>query len=524
MNRKIFAGVAAVGILAGGAWADFVIEDFSGETSAFGDYSGAFTWGDAVLGNPENPYSEGDPWLTPNGEYGELINVELGTSGAGAVFVKAAPGTPHAITECTGISFKLKNSAIVQFAVEMDSKPKDSGQHVKNIPVSTNAKVVSVPFSDLSAEYGTAYDLDLSDVSQLSWSFKAGVSGSDVTGLSLEIDDITCLTSGGTTPSSSSAGGGSSSSAGGSGEVGNYLIAGVEDADGYNTVTAYGDYVWGEVHNTATVANKKNTDGLIINDEGVAKLKQLAIKDADASPYSGGSLGLTVETTDTHSPADCVSGFSYYYRGAKHDFVLEFDARDVCGADSANGGGSNKWGKKITTVAANWTKVTVPFGDIGLKNFTWNGADCTEATGTAGTVALEKVTKIAWAMDGKNNPNGTVDLMIDNLVCLTAAGGTVEGDVAPSNNITINSGKLTPIAHNPIVVSGLNVFAVANGLSISSDRSAAVSVYGLNGERVLSKRVSAGSSVVSFNNLQAGIYYVSVKAGSSSKIVKVSVK
>jgi len=277
-----------------------------------------------------------------------------------------------------------------------------------------------------------------------------------------------------------------------------------------------------EGDNHASFQNPTNphyTDGKLAVDQGVLKLKgvNLGTSPGTNDYYPGAFLQIKAGAKDGKSIEDCTSGFSYWYKGDAHWFILEFDP-SVCG--SATSDGSNKWGKKITPAASiNWKQVTLALSDLPLAN-TWDGANCNASN--AKDVKLNKVTQMSWGFDDKQT--GT-NLMIGDIVCLGS--GTYETR-APDNSITTSTGYFggsTPIiSHNTAPVSGLNVTHFARNLQIATGKNATVSMFDIRGKQVFSQKVLSGTTSISLANQKQGIYYVIAKSDSQKQIVKIIVK
>jgi len=278
-----------------------------------------------------------------------------------------------------------------------------------------------------------------------------------------------------------------------------------------------------EGDNHASFKNPTNphyTDGKLAVDEGVLKLKDVNLGTSPGTNdyYPGAFLQIKAGAKDGKKIEDCTSGFSYWYKGDAHWFILEFDP-NVCG--SATSDGSNKWGKKITTAASiNWKQATIALSDLPLAN-TWEGANCKASN--AKDVKLDKVTQIAWGFDDKQT--GT-NLMIGDIVCLGS--GNYETK-SPANSITTSTGyfggSTSPIlSHNNAPVSGLNLTHFARNLQIATSKNATVSMFDIHGKQVFTQKVLSGTTTISLTNQRQGIYYVVAKSGSQKQIVKIILK
>jgi hypothetical protein len=326
------------------------------------------------------------------------------------------------------------------------------------------------------------------------------------------------------------------------------------------SMSAWGTDAFVYAYNGAEYTNPENPyyPSDLAVDEGVLKLKGvsnlttgspgafLAIKAiTDAGTLSTGENGEKI--------TDCTEGFSYWYKGNAHWFLLEFDP-SVCGSSESDG--SNKWGIKVTIASNNdWTYKVVSLNDFSITN-TWGSAECTSANNT---VQLNKVEQMVWGFDDKQT--GT-NLMIGDIVCLTSSGDEY-ADTKPDNSITVNTGYFAPpassssgsgdgssssgnggsssssgggtssssddgldpiISYSNVPITGLNVVSFANSLQIASGKDAAVSLFNLRGEQVLSQKVLSGTTTISLKSQKQGFYYAVVKAGSQKKVVKVVLK
>jgi len=347
---------------------------------------------------------------------------------------------------------------------------------------------------------------------------------------------------------------------------------GAESKTSWNTdvyINAYGD----ATHQNPT--NPFYTQGKLAVDEGVLKLKGVTLP---TTGYPGAFLAVKSDATKI---IDCTGGFSYWYKGDAHWFLLNFDF-SVC--DTGDSDGSNKWGKKITAAAATWTKMTVTPTDITLAN-TWTGSKCTSTNAAFAVAKLNKVSDIVWGFDDKQT--GT-NLMIGDIVCLggstayvdkepaaavaittgcfaadlgpcapassssgtasgsssssVAAGGSsssvADGGSSSSNGTAGTSSSSgadaggssssvddTPIiSHNSAPVVGLNMVNFARSLRIASDKNATLSLFDINGKLVLSQKVLSGTSTISLANQKVGVYYAVAKSSSHKQIIKIVLK
>jgi len=412
------------------------------------------------------------------------------------------------LTSCTGFQYQYQGLAHTFKAILQEVE--DAGDynfHSKAYGIAASWATATINFP-MEQAWSGSIAWDISDLIKFNWS----VNGTG----DFAIKDFVCLTSGG---------GGEPTEPIGNG----YYIFEHKPAATENYATAYDKvdadkYVFGysfEPGSNWENPSSGGTAGVTWVDQGVGKYRKATFGEAPGSTngYKTQGAGLGIKNNPSgESPnmSDCELGFSYYYRGAAHEFSLEFPGT-ICGGD-ADGDGSNKWGVGTVPAATNWTKKDVAYGDITLYN-TWDASEC--KAGNAGTVDLSKVKQMAWVMGNKLSPNSTQSLMIANVVCLTGHNEEISA-IVPDASITIESGTMPIIATHSM--SGLTIAVQSRALHISSDRDAKVTLYGLNGKKALSGMVNAGNSVFSLMGQKPGVYYAVVQTNSHTQTIKVILK
>jgi hypothetical protein len=298
------------------------------------------------------------------------------------------------------------------------------------------------------------------------------------------------------------------------------------DSKGAESESAWGTdvivYTYGKTK--ATITNPTNphyTSASLSVDQGVIKLRGVAGLAGEPDIYSGAFIGVKAGGT-TKNITDCTEGFSYWYKGDAHWFLLDFPGT-VCGG-TADGDGSNKWGIKITPASTGWTQKTVTISQFTLTN-TWTGSECTTAAN--GTVQLDKVQQMVWGFDDKTTG---VNLMVADVVCLTSSGENYS-TAAPSDAITVNTGYFGGGSEPPVqpiriahAVQGNTLTAMQNAVNLQSTGNAKIQIFDLKGKAVRTQTFSQGSYVVPLSGLPKGLYIVKASNSSWKQTIKVTVK
>jgi hypothetical protein len=228
-----------------------------------------------------------------------------------------------------------------------------------------------------------------------------------------------------------------------------YFIFEYKGTTATNTKTVYGEYIIGYGYqsncgtSTTTFENPKNSDGLVVYNEGVAKLYNVSLP-SGTSCYPGAFIGVkTANVPDENKSwdvfqssgqmagnsgekiSDCDGGFSYWYKGAEHRFMLEYNDNQSCSED-------NKWAVNQSS-ASSWTQVNVELSSFGYANASWGEANCHNSSNSNNSsVDLSRVIQIAW---GTETAGSGYNLMIANVVCHTTSSGSSINSSSPSADI-----------------------------------------------------------------------------------------
>ncbi len=518
MSKHSFLIAVLMAILSTAAFADKIIADFTyGLSTAFTTASYGYAYGDATYSdNMVTGHLSFDYTLPSNVGDGDAVIYPISIRGSGAE-IKSTPDFP--ITDCVGgFSYKYRGAAHIMITELTTVVDYDVFKTETQPAVDIWTTVTVPPSSFEQAGWGDSKTWSLNDITILKWAINNKVDNVALSG-TLNIDDIICLTDGG----SSSSGGDNSSSSGGSGDdITGYKVFAYDGKTAENVATAWGGYINGyifpETGTPPVIGNPNDDYGILVFDEGVAKLKGVVFdpNNGTAPLYQGVFLGIGTDATEQKNISDCTEGLSYWYKGDAHWLLMEFNSNNVCGPASD---GSNKWGKRVTPASSSWKKETISLTTLPLAN-TWNGAACTSTN--AGTVDLSEVSQISWGFDDKQSGS---NLMIADVVCLTSSGEPV-ATTEPDASITINTGAIgdpTPVLNTPSIA-GLTIVPQARSLQITSAKGATVSLFNARGESVLTKRVAAGSSIVSLEKQKQGLYYAVVQSGAAKQVVKVVVR
>jgi len=181
-----------------------------------------------------------------------------------------------------------------------------------------------------------------------------------------------------------------------------------------------GNYVFGYTYGTVTLDNPTNPYSPTSKDyfnDGVAK-----IANASISKEAGVFIGVKTDegAANTKTIADCISGFSYWYKGGAHDFNLEYP-KSSCASTTNNW--NNKW--RISVAAATgWTKKTV-----ALSDFT----QVPDGSCNLASVDLNLIEQLNWGKEVNAIETAVTgyNLMIGNVACLDE-GPPRGGDAAPA--------------------------------------------------------------------------------------------
>jgi hypothetical protein len=150
-------------------------------------------------------------------------------------------------------------------------------------------------------------------------------------------------------------------------------------------------------------------------------------------------------------------------------------------------------------------------------------------TFTADTDCLNKPVSLEWQVNGKNTGTGTTKLTYipvngDNIICKAIIGN----DTITSNEIVVYLSNTNAI--NSEKAGSFNLYPNPNNgdftieFSNPDNQLLKISIINIGGETVFETTTSGNKLNYSGNNLQAGIYLVTVKGYDSINICKVVVK
>ena len=542
-------------------------------------------------------------WLKDGFNVVTKVTTTPQSNGAVAIGVNIDLGS---LTGCTAFQYDYKGPAHLFFpnqrthdgdsttaGVKGDWNQPHGDSYLTAASASWKTVTIKVP-EDLVPSWGTASTwVGSKDIHKLTWEVKATSSTSSANSTqSLMIDNVTCIganlslptppkpsssSAAATTSSSSAATTTSSSSAATttsssstvvvtpssssaapvpSGEKGYYI----SQFDGEETI--YGDYPFAYTYNGVTIGNPRDTDGYIVTDQGVGKLRNAVL--VDANDYGAGAIGIK-NGTGTRKMADCSNGFSYWYKGVAHQFKIEINPAS-CATTATDG--SNSFYKDVAASTSSWTKQTIT---LPLTTSAWTGSHC-----AAKTFNLSDATQMAWELKTgvSGNAGASVSLMIDNVVCLQGSGSDVMNNTAPANTITITTGwssssssggvvtpssssggivaqpsssssggeAVTPSSSSggivaqpssssagttPIALSKIpfanGAQVISNGVFLQVVSDATLEVFGLSGNSVRKLNFSGGIYSVQLADLPKGLYIVKVSFGSRREVLRLPV-
>jgi len=236
----------------------------------------------------------------------------------------------------------------------------------------------------------------------------------------------------------------------------------------------------------------------------------------------------------------CTGGFSYEYKGSAHKFkVLNKNIGPTVGSDHLKKIGESK------SVAANWTSVVVPPGELAQPDWVSEGDQI--------TFRLEDVRGWEWMLAGDYKNGSDIDiaghspmtgsLSIRNFRCLgdmplppargaTACGTDIGGGGTPTssssggsgNSSSSDGGGTDPIISVSPYATSNGAFMIKNGVNLRVAKKATMEVFNLNGKSVRKMNFSNGSYYISFNDLPKGLYIVRVKYDNHREILRIPVK
>jgi hypothetical protein len=216
-----------------------------------------------------------------------------------------------------------------------------------------------------------------------------------------------------------------------------YYISQFTDGDSivYNNEKGEANYPFAFVYSGVELGNPENPydkeGGYTAVNEDVGKIYNAAL--VDSADFGAGALGVKNGKGEKgETMADCVNGFSYWYKGAAHTFKIEYTG--ASGKCATTTDGSNSF-KATKTAKTSWTQAVFEISD--LKTSAWDGSDCIDVT----KLDLAAVNQVAWEVqDPISGKAGTkVNLAIDNFVCLDG-GNKLEDDTEPDSKISATTG------------------------------------------------------------------------------------
>jgi len=525
---------------------EYLGKDAENMPTIYGSYIYAYIYNGATAGNPKDEYSDGISTFADG--VAKLRNITLNPvpesySGAVISMNNKTSGIPN-IAECEKISYYYKGDPhwfLLEFPKKYcanpdladDNKwgeavtPAQSGWYKKTINLTTLKLARSWEGAGCGGANGNlnAVPLDLKKVTNISWVFDDNISGSKQ---NLMIANVACLTASGGAIADNAPPNDITVESGW--PTPSYHIFAYNGKNAEIDTTVYGGYVAAYAYNDATIDNPKYNDGFIGFIEGVAKLRNVTLADADK--YSGAGINIDNRISQKPNIADC-NEISYYYKGDPHWFLVEFQ-KELC--DDPLLADDNKWGLAVTPAQNTWTKKTIDLTKLKIAR-SWAGAGCGGAGGNieAVPVDLSKATKISWVFDDNVNNGASKNLMIANVACLTPRGG-VFVDNAPPEDITIASGRssssvtsssssssgVTPIRPHQIATSN-QAKQIHNGINLQTMSKAVVEIFNLKGSSISKQNFNGGVYTVSLGNLPKGMYIIKVSFGSEKHILRVPV-
>ncbi|MCL2206830.1 MAG: T9SS type A sorting domain-containing protein [Fibromonadales bacterium] len=338
----------------------------------------------------------------------------------------------------------------------------------------------------------------------------------------------------------------------------------------YNRKTAYGDYVF--IYSYEPEGNYENdTDenGPIVFIDGVAKLINTEMGQAPTeleNNYHGAVIAIKNSETGAEKNLSQCNSISYYYKGAAHEFQLEFSPI-LCSDEESDG--SNKWGIAEVPEKTEWTKRVVAKSDLDIYNH-WDASKC--GPDNAPEIDFSKVMQIGWEVNNKTAPapEGKISLKssleIAHVFCITGSdspsSSSAGDDGSPSSSSSVDdspssssggsfsftyclltSDKICLTGHAscpagtigsndcpwpvPIIISKIananGAQIIKNGISLQVTRSATLEVFDLSGKRLRKLNFASGNWSVPLADLPKGLYIIKANFGSSQKILRLPV-